>query len=202
MCFECNDPVYLYVQRYIWTLDPGLMELCFHINSCFPITTMPPSPPPTMSAHDQQAANRTAALPVVSAKSKSTGRKWQQSIADESVTKHNKTVGNESDDGSAVEEANDAEKEEKKGKKGSKLGTRGKRSIYFIFVSFVSFSSLTTYSRKTWADHQHEDNIENPKGTPAHPQPYVFSFLLFYSVFFFLLWKLITSGIIGLQDWV
>ena len=57
-----------------------------------------------------------------------------------------------------------------RGRKGRKLGPRGKRSIYFIFVSFVSFSSLTTYSRKTWADCQHEDNIDNAKGTPAHLQ--------------------------------
>ena len=126
-----------------------------------------------MSARDQQAANRTAALPVVPAKSKSTSQKQQQSNADESVTKRNKTVGNESDDGSAVEEANDAEKEGNKGKKGKKTGAKGKKK-YLFFVCFVSFSSLTTYSRKTWADRQHEDNIENAKGTPAHLQPCVF----------------------------
>ena len=135
---------------------------------------MPPSPPPTMSARDQPAANRTAALPVVPAKSKSTSRKRQQSNADESVTKRNKTVGNESDDGSAVEEVNDAEKEGKKGKKGKKTGAKGKQKYVFYFCQLCPFSSLTTYSRKTWADRQHEDNVENAKGTPAHLQLCVF----------------------------
>ena len=89
---------------------------------------MPASPPPTISACDQRAANRTAALPVVPAKAKSTSRKRQQSNADESVTKCNKTVGNESDDGSAVDEGNDAEKEGKKGKKGKKTGPKALQS--------------------------------------------------------------------------
>ena len=151
---------------------------------------MPPSPPPTMSARDQQAANHTAALSVLPAKSKSTSRKQQQSNADESAAKCNKTVGSDSDVGNdsdaaiddptiddasiAVEEANDAEKGGKKGKKGKKTGTKGKTCIYFIFLIFFSFSSLTTCSRKMWADCQHEDKIENAKGTPAHLQPCVF----------------------------
>ena len=123
------------------TLDPCSMNLCFDLSSCFLTTTMPPSPPPTMSARDQRAANRTAALPVVPAKAKSTSRKRQQSNADESVTKRNKTVGNESDDGSAVEEVNDAEKEGKKGKKGKKTGAKGKKKYLFYFWSALSLSA-------------------------------------------------------------
>ena len=50
---------------------------------------------------------------------------------------------------------------------------QGKKEVFFL-VSFVSFSSLTTYSRKTRADWQHEDNVENAKGTPTQLQPCVF----------------------------
>ena len=132
----CLDPVYFYVWRNIRTLDPCSMESCFDINSCFPTTTIPPSPQPTMSAHDQQAANHTSALPVVPAKSKSTSWKRQQSNADESATKHNKTVGNESDNGSAVEEANAAEKD---GKKGKKTGAKGKKRYLFYFCQLCLF---------------------------------------------------------------
>jgi len=116
---------------------------------------MPPSPPPTMSAHDQQAANRTAALSVLPAKSKSTSRKRQQSNADESAAKRNKTVGSDSDVGNdsdaaiddptiddaaiAVEEANDAEKGGKKGKKGKKTGTKRKNMYLFYFSHLFLF---------------------------------------------------------------
>ncbi|KIJ93426.1 hypothetical protein K443DRAFT_12869 [Laccaria amethystina LaAM-08-1] len=67
---------------------------------------MPPSPPPTMSARDQQAANQTTGLAVVPAK----------------PNKHNETVVSDSDDAIndaaiAVEEANDGEQGGKKGKK-------------------------------------------------------------------------------------
>ncbi|KIJ89984.1 hypothetical protein K443DRAFT_15618 [Laccaria amethystina LaAM-08-1] len=131
---------------------------------------MPPSPPPSLSAHDQWAANRNASLPVLPAKPKSTSRKRQQSNADESANKRNKRVVNNSDDGMddatmdaaiAVEEANEAGKGGKKGKKAKKTGAKGKTM------------------RKVWADRQHEDEIENAKGTPAHLQPCVFYFLLF-----------------------
>ncbi|EDR13066.1 uncharacterized protein LACBIDRAFT_322487 [Laccaria bicolor S238N-H82] len=116
------------------------------------------------------AANHTAALPVVPTKPKSTSRKRQQSNADESATKHIKTVGNDGEDdvddaAIAVEEENDAEKGGKKGKKGRKTGERKKTGAK------GKNTSLTTCSRKTWADRQHEDTIENAKGTPAHLQP-------------------------------
>jgi len=65
-------------------------------------------------------------------------------------------------------------KEGRRGRRGRKLGQRGKTCIYFIFLIFFSFSFLTTCSRKTWADRQHEDKIENAKGTPACLQPCVF----------------------------
>ncbi|KIJ99616.1 hypothetical protein K443DRAFT_8260 [Laccaria amethystina LaAM-08-1] len=82
------------------------------------------------------------------AKPKSTSRKRQQSNADESANKHNKTVENDSDAAIAVEEANEAGKG---GKKGKKTGAKGK-------------------NKKTWADCQQEDQIENAKGTPARLQ--------------------------------
>jgi hypothetical protein len=105
---------------------------------------MPPSPPPTMSAHDQRAANRTTGLAVVPAKPKSTSRKRQQSNADESASKRNKTVVSDSDDAIneaaiAVEEANDGEKGGKKGKKGKKTGAKGKNRYLFSFSQFCLF---------------------------------------------------------------
>lgn len=102
---------------------------------------MPPSPPETLSARDQRAANRTAGLPVVPTKPKSTSRKRQQSNADESATKRNKTVGNEGDDAIddaavAVEELNDAEKG---GKKGKKTGAKGKKTYLSYFSQLCLF---------------------------------------------------------------
>jgi hypothetical protein len=70
-------------------------------------------------------------------------------------------------------------KEERRGKKLRKLGPREKPRICFIFPTLFSFNSLITFRRKMWADRQHEDEIENAKGTPAHLQPCVFYFLLF-----------------------
>ena len=66
-----------------------------------------------------------------------------------------------------MDEGNDAEKEGKKGKK-------GKKTYLFYFWSALSLSAHSTYSRKTWADRQHEDNVENAKGTPTQLQPCVF----------------------------
>jgi hypothetical protein len=71
-------------------------------------------------------------------------------------------------------------KEGRRGRRGRKLGPRGRTSIYFIFLNFVSSHSLTTSSRKTWADRQQEDQIENAKGTPARLQPYVFFLFHFF----------------------
>jgi hypothetical protein len=64
--------------------------------------------------------------------------------------------------------------ERKEGRRGRKLGPREKTGIYSLSLSFVFFNSLTTCSRKTLADRQHEDKIENAKGTPARLQPCVF----------------------------
>jgi hypothetical protein len=90
---------------------------------------------------DQRAANRTTGLAVVPAKHKSTSRKRQQSNADESASKHNKTVVSDSDDAIndaaiAVEEANDGEKG---GKKGKKTGAKGKNRYLFSFSQFCLF---------------------------------------------------------------
>ena len=142
MYFECmsqGPDVYLYVWRYIWTLDPCLTNLCFDINSCFLATTMPPSPPPTISAHDQQAANCAAGLPVVPAKATSTSRKRQQSNADELVTKHNKTLGMRVMMVLLWRRWMMQRKKQRRGRKGRKLGPRGKRSIYFIFGQLCLF---------------------------------------------------------------
>ena len=163
---------------------------------------MPPSPPPTMSARDQRAANRTAALPVVPAKAKSTSRKRQQSNADESVTKHNKTVGNESDDGSAVEEVKDAEKEGKKGKKGKKTGAKGKKKYLFYFWSALS---LSAHSPLTVERHglivSMKTMLRMPRALLLNFSRVYFNFSCFILFFFFFtLKKFITNGIIGLQN--
>jgi hypothetical protein len=137
--------VYIYISRNIQTLSPKFD--CVNC-PCFSTTTMPPSPPPSLSACDQRAANRNASLPVLPAKPKSTSWKRQQSNADESANKHNKTVVNDSDDGMddatmdaaiAVEEANEAGKGGKKGKKAKKTGAKGKTMYLFYFPPFVLF---------------------------------------------------------------
>ena len=101
-----------------------------------------------MSARDQRAANRNTGVPVVPAKPKSTSRKRQQSNADESANKRNKTVVNESDDAIddavidvaiAMEEANEAGKGGKKGKKGKKTGAKGKNTYLFYSSHFCLF---------------------------------------------------------------
>ena len=98
-----------------------------------------------MSACDQQAANCTTGLAAVPAKPKSTSWKWQQSNADESANKRNKTVVNESDDAIddavidaaiAMEEANEAGKG---GKKGKKTGAKGKNTYLFYSSHFCLF---------------------------------------------------------------
>ena len=174
------------------------MNLCFDINTCFLTTTMPPSPPPAMSAHDQQAANHTAALPVVPAKAKSTSQKRQQSNADESVTKHNKTVGNESDDGSAVEEVNDAEKE---GKNRKKTGAKGQKMYLFYFWSALS---LSAHSPLTVERHgliaSMKTMLRMPRALLLNFSHVYFNSSWFILSFFFYFEKFITNGIIGLQN--
>ena len=79
-------------------------------------TTMAPSPPPSKSARELRASNRSAGVLAVAPKPKSISRKRQQSNADESVSKRNKTATNEGDDDAAIdmEEAIDAQKERRK----------------------------------------------------------------------------------------
>jgi hypothetical protein len=98
-----------------------------------------------VSARDQRAANRSAGLSVVPAKPKSTSRKRQQSNADESANKRNKTLVDDSDDAIddatidaaiAVEEANEAGRGGKKGKKAKKTGAKGKNMYLFYFSHF------------------------------------------------------------------
>ena len=149
---------------------------------------MPPSPPPTMSAHDQQAANCTAALPVVPAKTKSTSQKPQQSNADESVTKCNKTVGNESDDGSAVEEVNDAEKEGKKGKKGKKTGAKGKKKYLFYFCSALSLSAHSPLTvERHWLIVSMKTMLRMPRALLLIFSPVYFNFSCYILFFLFIL---------------
>ena len=139
------------------------------------MSSSPPSEPVPKSARELCAANRSAGVLAVAPKPKSSSRKRQQSNADESVSKRNKTATKESDDGANdVEEANSGQKGGKKGKKAKKTGTKGKNMYLFYFLTSVPFNSLTTSSRKTWADRQQEDEIENVKGTPARLQPCVF----------------------------
>ena len=59
-------------------------------------------------------------------------------------------------------------------KKGKKTGGKAKKTYLFYFLIFIFyFNTPTTSSRKTWADRQDEDDIENAKGTPTRLQPYV-----------------------------
>lgn len=107
---------------------------------------MPPSPPPappSKIARDQRAANRSAGLVPVSSKPKSTSRKRQQSNADESVSKRNKTATNDTneaanDTATAAEEAIDIQKGGKKGKKAKKTGGKGKNSYLSFFFGLFS----------------------------------------------------------------
>lgn len=140
---------------------------------------MPPSPPPVPappSARDQRAANRTAGGLTVAPKSKSTSRKRQQSNADESANKRNKTATSDVEDTTMdaaiiAEEENEAMKGGKKGKKAKKTGKKGKNTYLFFFIIVSYPITSTTSSRKTWAERQHEDEIENAKGTPAKLTP-------------------------------
>jgi len=115
-------------------------------------------------------------------KSMSTSRKRLQSNADESASKCNKTGTTDPEDGTmdvaiAVEEENEAKKGGKKGKKAKKTGGKGKNMYlsFFIIISYL-ITSITS-SRKTWAERQDEDEVENAKGIPAHIKPYVFFIL-------------------------
>jgi len=101
-----------------------------------------------MSTCDQRAANCNTSLPIVGAKPKSMSWKQQQSNADESANKCNKTVVNNSDDALddatidaaiAVEDANEAGKGGKKGKKAKKTGAKGKNMYLFYFSHFCLF---------------------------------------------------------------
>ena len=138
------------------------------------MSSSPPSEPVPKSARELRAANRSAGVLAVAPKPKSSSRKRQQSNADESVSKRNKTATKESDDGANdVEEANSGQKGGKKGKKSKKSKGKGKNKYLCFFLIIYYFNALSTSSRKTWADCQDEDEIENAKGTPTHLQPCV-----------------------------
>jgi hypothetical protein len=145
--------------------------------------SMAPSPPPavalpSVTSRDQRAANRSAtslAPATESHKPKSTSRKRQQSNADESVNKRNKTVADDDDDANeaaiAIEEAFEGPKGGRKAKKAKKTGK--KRYLICFFYAFFNFNIFATSSKKTWTDRQREDEAEKAKGSPIHLQPYV-----------------------------
>jgi hypothetical protein len=119
--------------------------MSYHL-SFFSSTTMAPSPPPSKTARELRAVNRSAGVLAVPApKPKSTSRKRQQSNADESVSKRNKTATNEGDDADDVaidmEEAIDGQKSGKKGRKTKKTGGKAKKMYLFYFIH--AFSILT-----------------------------------------------------------
>ena len=101
----------------------------------------PPKPPPavvqpSVSSRDQRAANRSAtALAPGSPKPKSTSRKRQQSNADESINKRNKTTADDNDDANeaaiAIEDAFEGPKGGRKAKKAKKTG-KNRYLIYFF----------------------------------------------------------------------
>ena len=110
-----------------------------------------------------------------------------QSNAAESANKHNKTGTTDAEDGAMdiaidVEEQNEVMKGGKKGKKAKKTGGKGKNTyLSFFIIIFYLITSITS-SRKTWAEHWEEDEVENAKGIPAHLKGYVFFYLkkIFY----------------------
>ena len=80
----------------------------------------------------------------MASKPKSTSRKRQQSNADESAKKRNKTAaaseGDDAEDSAIdVEEAFDVQREGKKGKKGKKTGGRAKKMYLFYFLIFIFY---------------------------------------------------------------
>ena len=96
-----------------------------------------------MSARDLCASNHSAGVLAVASKPKSTGRKRQQSNADESVSKRNKTAAtSEGDDvedfAIGVEEALDVQKQAKGGKKVKKSEGRAKKTYLFYFLNIHS----------------------------------------------------------------
>ena len=135
-------------------------------------------PPPAVTPRDQRASNRSAmALQVepASPKPKSTSRKRQQSNADESINKRNKTAVDDDDDPNdaafGIEETFEGPKGGRKAKKAKKTGK--KRYLILFFLSNFHSNIYTTRSKKTWADRQREDDKEKAKGSPARLQPYI-----------------------------
>ena len=160
-----------------------------HVSASWPLTTTmspSPSPPPAPApvplskiARDERAANRSAGLVSAAPKSKSTSRKRQQSNADESANKRNKTETTDLDDTTmdaaiVAEEENEAKKGGKKGKKAKKTGGKGKNTYLSLFIIIFYLIISITSSRKTWAERQDEDEVENAKGIPARLKPYAF----------------------------
>ena len=59
-------------------------------------------------------------------------------------------------------------KEGRRGRKQRKLGEKAKTRIYSFIYLFIFYLIIsTTSSRKTWAERQDEDEVENAKGMPA-----------------------------------
>ena len=113
------------------------------LNHHVPSPSPPPAPVPlSKAARDQRAAlNRSAGLVPAAPKSKSTSRKRQQSNADESANKCNKTETTDLDDTTMdaaidAEEKNEGKKGGKKGKKAKKTGGQGK-NMYLFFYLFI-----------------------------------------------------------------
>jgi hypothetical protein len=114
----------------------------------------------------------------VAPKPKSTSRKQLQSNADKSINKRNKTKTTDLNDATIAaaiiaEDKNEAQKEGKKRKKAKKTGGKGKNMYLFFFIIIFYLITSTSSSRKTWAERQHEDELENAKGAPPKPKTYV-----------------------------
>jgi len=73
-----------------------------------------------------------------------------------------------------AEEENEAKKGGKKGKKAKKTGGKGKNTYLSLFIIIFYLIISITSSRKTWAERQDEDEVENAKGIPARLKPYAF----------------------------
>lgn len=130
-----------------------------------PSTTMAQPPPPPTLSRDQRAANRSAAREPTSLKSKSTSRKRQQSNADESINKRNKTATDNDDN--INEAAIDIEEalEQPKGGRKSQKAKKTRKNMCVIF--FSNISSILTYlpplARRHWPIVNVKMKLRKPK---------------------------------------
>jgi len=69
-----------------------------------------------------------------------------------------------------------ARKEGRRERKQRKPGEKAKTRIYLFIIIFYLIISITS-SRKTWAERQDEDEVENTKGIPAQLKGYLFFIL-------------------------